>query len=99
MPSQQTLLPLKLPEDRKLDFVISWDDEEPTIGSIAHFQAQLDGYDSLVYTLQWQYSEDGETWNDLEDAEDMTMDVEVTLDNYEYYWRIVVAVMDILQKR
>ena len=78
--------------------MITWEDEQPTIGSVAHFSALLDGYDTLDYKLQWQYSEDNTIWNNLENAKDTTIDVEVTLDNYEYYWRVVVYVMDILEK-
>ena len=84
-----------LPDDRKVDFAVTWDEAEPTIGSVAHFSAILTGYDQLVYTLQWQCSQDGENWMDLENAADETMDMEITLDNYDYYWRVVVKVMNI----
>ena len=77
--------------------MIEWDEENPSIGSIAHFKVILNGYDQLVYTLQWQYSEDGETWQNLEGETGMNMDQEITMDNYEYFWRIEVNVLDILQ--
>ena len=88
---------VELPTDRSVDFVIEWDEENPSIGSIAHFKVILNGYDQLVYTLQWQYSEDGETWQNLEGETGMNMDQEITMDNYEYFWRIEVNVLDILQ--
>ncbi len=89
--------PAELPEDRKANFVIEWDDEVPTIGSIAHFKATLENYDTLEYTLQWQYSSDGVTWNDVDGATDKDMDVEVTMSNYQYYWRLSVYVIDVLE--
>ena len=88
---------VELPADRSVDFEIEWDEEDPTIGSIAHFKAILNGYDQLVYTLQWQYSEDGEAWQNLENETEMNMDQEITMDNYEYFWRVEVNVMDVLQ--
>ena len=57
----------------------------------------MNGYDTLVYTLQWQYSQDGEAWADLKDATGMNMDLEITRDNFDYYWRVVVKVMDVLE--
>ena len=86
-----------LPDGRVVDFEITWDDAEPTIGSVAHFTATLSGYETLLYNVQWQYSEDGVHWNDLEGSTDMTMDVEINMDNYEYFWRVVVKVMELLK--
>ncbi len=87
--------PTGLSADRKVDFVIEWDDEYPTIGSTAHFQAILNGYENLNYTLQWQYSQDEENWFDLEGADGMRMDQEITMDNYKYFWRVAVNVMSV----
>ena len=96
-PVEEAPAPAKLPENRKVNFVIEWDDEVPTIGSIAHFKATLENYDTLEYTLQWQYSDDGATWNDVEGATDKDMDVEVTMSNYQYFWRLSVCVIDVLE--
>ena len=82
----------RLPDDRKVDFEIKWDEKAPSIGSVAHFETILNGYEDLEYTLQWQYSEDGETWEDLEGATDVKLDQEITLENYEYFWRVAVNV-------
>ena len=57
----------------------------------------MTGYDTLVYTVQWQYSLDGGDWIDVEGATGMTMDMEITLDNYKYFWRVVVRVVDVLE--
>ncbi len=96
-PVEEAPAPAELPENRKVNFVIEWDDEVPTIGSIAHFKATLENYDTLEYTLQWQYSDDGATWNDVEGATDKDMDVEVTMSNYQYFWRLSVCVIDVLE--
>ena len=90
--------PAELPANRSVHFVVEWDDDLPTIGSVAHFKAILDGYDHLIYTLQWQFSEDGQTWENLEGADEMNMDREITLDNYEYYWRVAVTVKGIQEE-
>ena len=72
---------------------ISWDDENPTYGSIAHFTAELFGYENLEYSLQWQWSEDGTNWNDVENATSENMDVIYTQENGALQWRIVVDVI------
>ncbi len=81
-----------LPEDRSAVISISWDEEQPGIGSVAHFSAQLTGYEELNYTVQWIVSTDNENWTDVEGATGETMDVVVTEDNYMNYWRIRVHI-------
>ena len=83
---------LELPEDRKVDVVISWDDPIPGIGSTAHLDAVLTGYEELEYTLQWVTSTDNENWEEIEGATGSRMDVVVTEENYENYWRVRVHV-------
>ena len=95
----------ELPEDRSVSFTISWDDSEEaiedfeeesaeeelhTFGDIAHLDAVLEGYDGFVYTLQWQISEDGLTWTDIEGATESRLDVLVDENNYQMQWRVVV---------
>ena len=79
-------------EERWSEFKILWDVENPGIGDVAHFVATLHGYDELDYTLQWQFSRDGETWEDVPDETEMTMDVIVTEENAAFYWRLMVYV-------
>jgi len=50
------------------------------------------GYEGLDYSLQWQYSTDGENWTDVEGETGEKMDVVVTEENDLYYWRIVVDI-------
>ena len=95
----------ELPEDRSVSFTVTWEEntdevvetfeggdaeEVHTFGDLAHLDAVLEGYDGFVYTLQWQISEDGETWTDIEGANESRLDVLVDEDNYWMQWRVVV---------
>ena len=81
----------KLPE-RHITVDIAWDVPDPVIGDTAHFIANLEGYDGLQYTMQWQYSPDDSTWFDLPGETGQTMDVVITEENNIVYWRILVYV-------
>ena len=83
----------KIPEDNSVSFTVTWDDEKPGIGSTAHFKAVLIGYEGLNYSFQWQSSEDGITWTDIEEAVNDYMDVVITEDNCLLYWRVVVSII------
>ena len=65
---------------------------DPVIGDTAHLKAVLEGYDGLDYTMQWQYGPDKITWYDIPGETDDAMDVVVTEENNEVYWRILVYV-------
>ena len=81
-----------LPDDASVDFEISFDEDNPTIGSVAHFKALVDGYEDIVYTLQWQRSLDCEAWEDVQDANGETMDVLMTEETSQYYWRLKIII-------
>ena len=81
-----------LPENAEADFTISWDDENPTIGSTAHFKAAVTGCEGFDYTLQWQRSLDCEAWEDVPDATEADMDVLMTEESSRYYWRVKVYI-------
>ena len=83
----------ELPENRNAVITISWDDENPGYGSVAHFHAQLTGYEGTEYTLQWQWSKDGNAWNDIENATGENMDITYSPENGDYSWRIVVDII------
>ena len=80
------------PEERKVSFSYFWDDEEPSIGSIVHMKAEVIGYEDIDYTLQWQYSEDPETfgWTDYPGANGETFDLQITEENNNFFWRVSV---------
>ncbi len=81
-----------IPDADSVDFTITFDEEEPTIGCVAHFKAELTGYDDIIYKLQWQKSLDRQNWEDEPGADQETMDVLMTEDNCEYYWRLKVII-------
>ena len=91
-PAEELVEERALPENRSAVVSISWDEEQPGIGSVAHFSAQLTGYEELNYTVQWIMSTDNENWTEIEGATGETMDVVVTEDNYLNYWRIRVHI-------
>lgn len=80
--------------ERHITVDVTWDVPDPVIGDTAHFEAILDGYDELQYTMQWQYSPDEITWYDIPNETNTTMDVVVTPENNIVYWRILVYVED-----
>lgn len=53
--------------------------------------AHLTGYDDVEYELQWQQSEDGTNWDDIEGENDLEYTVILTKDNEGYLWRVSVS--------
>ena len=80
------------PPERHIRVDVTWDVPDPIIGDTAHFEAIMEGYDELQYTVQWQYSPDEITWYDIPNETNTTMDVVVTPENNIVYWRILVYV-------
>lgn len=82
----------KLEIDRSVDFDFTWDSGKPMIGDTVHFRAIMVGYDQLDYTLQWQLSPDGKIWTDYPGATTETIDVVITKDIDNYFWRLIVYI-------
>ncbi len=85
---------IEIPENAVVDFEILWDVEIPTLGCTAHFKAVIIGYENFQYTLQWQRSLDCETWEDVEGATEETLDVLMTEESSQYYWRLKLEIME-----
>ena len=85
----------EIPEDRSVTVVMTWEDENPGFGSVAHFAAELSGYEGLQYEFQWMMSSDNVNWVPVEGETGETMDVVVTRDNFQTYWRVDVHVTGI----
>ena len=79
------------PEDAAVTFNITWDDQ-PALGATAHFNAQVSGLDDYTYNLQWQWSPDGESWQDAEGETGIQMDQVITEENNGHLWRINVII-------
>ena len=48
------------------------------------------GFGDVELTYQWQYSTDGENWNDIEGATEKVYKYELALENVEYEYRVSV---------
>ena len=81
-----------LPEGRSVTFTITGDGEALRLGDVAHFNAELTGYEGLDYTLQWQMSTDNENWEDIPDANEPQMDLVLTEENSRLFWRVTVMI-------
>lgn len=92
-PEEENAEPQEESVARDVKITISWDEEKPAFGSIAHFDAAMTGYENLEYELQWQWSADKETWNDVEGATTERMDVTYSPENGDYHWRLMVYVV------
>jgi len=76
-----------------LDVSVEFNDACPVFGTIATLKAstvELNG----IYLIQWQYSIDNENWIDIEGENSQVFPVEITADNYMYYWRAVARYND-----
>ena len=78
--------------ERSIDVELSWETEEPHWGDIAHFHTILTGYEGLTYFFQWQTSPDMEHWDDVPGETGQDLDIVITGDNNNFYWRVVVYV-------
>lgn len=80
--------------ERSVFITLSWDTDKPQNGDIAHFRSTLTGYESLIYTLQWQTSWDQDIWTDYLGATGPDLDVTMTDDLDGIYFRLVVFLED-----
>lgn len=80
-----------LPEDRSVSFQIFWDGKA-AIGEIAHFKANLVGYEGLDYTIQWQSSTDNNNWSDIAGETNESMDLLATEEANKLYYRVIVII-------
>ena len=80
---------------RELIIVSSLDEVETVVaGTINHLEAQLINFrEDDKYKVQWKYSEDGETFIDIEDATDLEFAYMVTVENGGYIWRVSVVLV------
>lgn len=93
-PAEEELEDIFGGEDRSVIVSLTWDVNYPIIGDTAHLNAELNGYEGLEYTLQWQSSPDREQWDDVPEATGLTLDVVMTEENNHYFWRLVVYLED-----
>lgn len=64
-------------------------------GTTVRLSATLVGFENDVYTLQWQYSPDGgATAIDIAGANKTAYAYRLTVDNFDYMYRLVVHIQD-----
>ena len=77
---------------RSVSIYAVYDGEFLSFGDQVTFVALLRGYDNLTYTLQWQWSQDNQIWEDVPGAEQATYSFQVAEDNYQNFWRVGVTI-------
>ena len=76
---------------RSIHITADWGEGELHYGAKATLTAVLVGYDDMTYTVQWQTSRDGESWEDIADATGESYVMTVTEENCRDFWRVVVT--------
>lgn len=69
-------------------------DDTLTEGMEITMTAKLSGFENENYTLQWQSSSDGENWEDVADATDLTYTFILTEETSLLSWRVQVNTED-----
>lgn len=64
------------------------------IGTQVTLTAELVGFENVAVNLQWQSSEDGEAWKNLENENGFTYEYLIDENNYMNQYRVMVDVID-----
>lgn len=62
------------------------------LGDTATLKADIQGYDNVNYTIQWRWSTDNATWNNVEGGTGDTLEVALDWNNFQYYWSILITI-------
>ena len=60
-------------------------------GATISFVAMIQGAEPADLMFQWQFSRDGESWEDIDGANGQSYDVAMTAANADCYWRVTVS--------
>ena len=60
-------------------------------GATISFVAMIQGAEPADLIFQWQFSRDGESWEDIDGANGQSYDVAMTAANADCYWRVTVS--------
>ena len=64
------------------------------VGTINSLETELINFrEDDCYSVQWKYSEDGETFIDIDGANDLGFEYEVSMENAAYIWRVSVILI------
>lgn len=86
----------ELDPDREIVIRAEYEGEQLYFGDEVALCAELIGYENAVYTVQWETSEDGEDWTDVEDATELTYAFVLTEENWQNLWRLTVNVTGVI---
>ena len=79
-------------ENRCVSIYASFSGDCIHYGDRVTLKAKLSGYDDVSCTLQWQFSKDNSSWQDVSGENGTEYSFTVTEDNASYYYRIAVSV-------
>ena len=78
-------------EEKSVTISSDWPEDKPAFkGTKVTLTAHPKGFDDTAYTLQWQWSDDLENWQDIEGATNETFTYEVNEETMIRYWRVKV---------
>ena len=89
--------PLEIPEGASVSYQVHWDGEA-AIGEIAHFVSEVTGLEQYSYRLQWQSSTDNVNWSDIDGETGEAMDILITDENCDLYWRIELVLTEKIEE-
>jgi hypothetical protein len=78
-----------------ISIYVSWGGQKAIYGSTATLIAVLEGYDQVLYSLQWQHSLDNVNWEDIAGETSNYLQLVVTPENCMDYWRVSVIITDV----
>ena len=76
--------------DRSIDVNVTWDSEEPALGSTATLTMAMNGYDGLTYTVFWQCDK-GDGWETVHEGAPV-ISFMVCEENVNWQWRAGVTI-------
>ena len=89
-PAGEEPAPIQAPE-RGVRVEMAWQGEKHVLGGKVLLRAVLEGYEGATFSLQWQSAPDAEHWKDLPGATGETLLLDVTQDNLQKSWRVLVT--------
>ena len=78
--------------EKTIDIFYSFEGNFLNVGDKVTLYAILYGFEDDIFTLQWQQSEDGENWTDIEGETFNTYEFTLTEENLDLSWRMKVVV-------
>jgi hypothetical protein len=78
--------------EKTIDIFYSFEGNFLNVGDKVTLYAILYGFEDDIFTLQWQQSEDGENWTDIQGETFNTYEFTLTEENLDLSWRMKVVV-------